>query len=320
MKDGNVFEKESAVSKMKRNPWIISTIILAIIAIVFVIFFLRGEITGNAVATQESISANFLNFAKSQGVNAEVVNVTDTGSFYELIYSIDGKEGPFYITKDGKYFTQGFIPLTGNAVNNQANQQAEKPAEVTKSDKPKVELFVMTHCPYGTQAEKGFIPVIKALGSKVDANIRFVHYFMHGDKEEKETYNQVCIREEQSAKYLDYLSCFLEDGNSARCLTKAGVDQTKLNVCLSTNKSKEYYAQDSALSQEYGVQGSPTLIINSADVSSGRSPSAMLSSVCSAFNTAPSDCSQSLSTANPSAGFGTVTDTAGHPSTDTQCE
>ena len=80
MKDGNVFEKESAVSKMKRNPWIISTIILAIIAIVFVIFFLRGEITGNAVATQESISANFLNFAKSQGVNAEVVNVTDTGS------------------------------------------------------------------------------------------------------------------------------------------------------------------------------------------------------------------------------------------------
>ena len=80
---------------------------------------------------------------------------------------------------------------------------------------------------------------------------------MHGDKEEAETYNQVCIREEQSAKYLDYLTCFLEDGNSARCLTKAGVDQTKLNVCLSTNKSKEYYAQDSALSQEYGVQGSP---------------------------------------------------------------
>ena len=43
---------------------------------------------------------------------------------------------------------------------------------VPKSDKPLVELFVMAYCPYGTQAEKGLIPVIELLGDKIDASIK----------------------------------------------------------------------------------------------------------------------------------------------------
>ena len=87
----------------------------------------------------------------------------------------------------------------------------------------------MTHCPYGTQAEKGLIPAMKLLGDNANIQIRFVHYFMHGEKEEQETYRQVCIREEQGAKFISYLECFLEDGDSSRCLSSVGINQAAVN-------------------------------------------------------------------------------------------
>ncbi|MBI2124670.1 thioredoxin domain-containing protein, partial [Candidatus Pacearchaeota archaeon] len=191
------------------------------------------------------------------------------------------------------------ITATGDATSQASSSQA------IKSAKPKVELFVMTYCPYGTQAEKGLIPALNLLGDKIDAKIRFVHYFMHGDKEEQETYTQLCIREEQSGKYLSYLECFLEDGNSARCLAEAGIDKTKLNSCTES-KAKGYYASDSALSNSYGVQGSPTLIINGQEASSGRSSSALLSAICSAFSNEPEECSEQVSSEDPAPGFGYV--------------
>jgi hypothetical protein len=227
---------------------------------------------------------------------------------YAVTVNYNNQDIPVYVSLDGKYLLPQAIPLTGNAVadtTNTVDAVAPTPTVVPKTDKPKVELFIMTHCPYGTQAEKGIIPAVKALGDKVDFTIRFVHYFMHGDKEETETYNQVCIREEQSAKYISYLECFLEDGNSDRCITKVGVDKAKMTGCVST-KAKEYYAADSKLSESYGVQGSPTLIINGAEAEFyPRSPSNAATAICAAFNNQPTLCSSnSLSTSGASAGFG----------------
>jgi hypothetical protein len=232
------------------------------------------------------------------GGGVEYKSTEAMGDLYKVMVSYQGQEIPVFITKDGKYFVQGALPIDAQADNstpsasNTPSQQ--KPVELPKSDKPKVELFVMTYCPYGTQAEKGIISAFKALGSKIDANIRFVHYFMHGDKEEKETYTQICIREEQKDKYLDYLQCFLEAGDSAGCITKTKVSQAKLDSCVQ-NRAKDYYKKDSDLSQKYGVQGSPTLIVNEQEANSGRDSASFLTTICSAFNTAPSaECSKQL--------------------------
>ena len=301
----------------KRNDWKIFSGILGVVIIALLVVMFYGRITGNVVS--ESVaSENVLKFAQAQGVNATVTSVNRQGDLYEVVLSMQGQELPVYVTKDGKKMATGLIPLTADAVadttDTNTNSNTQTPANVPKSDKPKVELFVMTHCPYGTQAEKGIIPAIKALGSKVDAKIRFVHYFMHGAKEEAETYAQVCIREEQSSKYLDYLSCFLEAGDSAGCLTKTSIDKTKLNACLANDnkKAKEYYKVDSDLSNKYGVQGSPTLIINGVESSAGRDSASYLKGICSAFNTAPAtECSKQVSSASPSPGFGTAAASSG---------
>jgi len=287
--------------KLRKNPWMVSTIVLAIFTLILLYFSFQGGITGNVISGDSAGNklVDYLNSKTGGGVS--YVSSKDLGNLYEITVSYKEQDIPVYTTKDGNYFIQAAVPITGNVASNP--EQQEQPQEVPKSDKPKVELFIMSHCPYGTQAEKGLIPVIKVLGNKIDAKIRFVHYFMHGDKEEKETYNQLCIREEQSSKFLDYLACFLEDSNSARCLDKVGIDKTKLNSCLA-NKAKDYYASDSELSQGYGVQGSPSLVINGVEASSDRNSQAFLDTVCSAFNVKPEECSQTLSSANPSAGFG----------------
>ena len=72
-----------------------------------------------------------------------------------------------------------------------------------KSARPSVELFVMSFCPYGVQAENAMGPVVDLLGSKADIKIRFIATVngatpdtvrsLHGLSEAKEDLRQLCI-------------------------------------------------------------------------------------------------------------------------------
>jgi len=309
-------------NKIKKNPWILVSIVLGIAVIVLLYMNFRGEITGNVISESDA-GDKFLDYANSRGANAELVKINDKGSLYEIVLSIRGQEAPFYVTKDGKYYIPptGLIPLTGNVV--QQPSQNQQPQEIPKSDKPKVELFVMSFCPYGTQAEKGILPVVKLLGDKIDFKLRAVHYVLHGDKEDLENKRQLCIREEQGQDKLNkYLSCILDSDNPqapadvSACEKQTGVNSAKLQTCLDT-KADDYFAADSKLSEGYGVRGSPTLVINRQIVNSGRSPAAYLETICSAFTDAPEECNEDLNSQSPSPGFGYTASAGG--STDAQC-
>ena len=286
--------------------------------LIFVIFMKSG-ITGNSVASVGGEEAgnsvvSYLNQQTGGGVG--YVSSNDIGNLYEVTVSYQGQDVPVYVTKDGGYFVQGLSPLTPGAAavigaaDTTAGQGQQLPAsEVPKSDKPKVELFVMSYCPYGTQMEKGILPVLALLKDKIDFKLEFTHFTLHGEKEDTENFRQICIREEQPSKLLPYLQCILNSTNPnspadvTQCMKSGGIDTAKVDSCIS-GKAKGYYAVDSELSKGYGVQGSPTLVINGVQADSGRSPSAVLATICATFNNAPAECSQSLPNDNPSAGFG----------------
>ncbi|MBU4086268.1 MAG: DsbA family protein [Nanoarchaeota archaeon] len=304
------------IKKIKKNPWVASTVVLAVLALILLVLVFRGS---GAVVSQKQIgekAVNFINTQVLQGQGTVVIDsVSEKAGLYEVLVDYNGQQIPTYFTKDGGFYVGTMIvPLSDSS---SPTPPTPTPIEVPKSDKPAVELFIMTHCPYGTQAEKGILPAIKALGNSIDSKIRFVHYFMHGDNEESETYTQLCIREQQSAKFIPYLECFLEDGDSSRCLKKLGIN---VDVCINSGKAKEYYVADSALSNGYGVQGSPTLIINGAEAEFyPRSPASALTTICSAFNTEPSSCTSTLSTENPDPGFGTTASAAGDSAAAASC-
>ena len=183
-----------------------------------------------------------------------------------------------------------------------SNSSSSSAAKI--SGAPTLQTFVMTHCPYGTQMEKGVIPAYKLLKDKANFEIRFVSYTMHGDKEDTETKRQLCIREETS-KFWEYLECFLQDETYAsKCMQESGLDENSINDCMNS-RAAGYWDEDKALNEQYGVQGSPTTVLDGVEKQIyPRSPEDVKKAVCGSFSSQPSECSQTLDSSNPSPGFG----------------
>lgn len=180
---------------------------------------------------------------------------------------------------------------------------------------PTMQVFIMSHCPYGTQMVKGVLPVMEKLKGKANIEIRFVGYTMHGAQEELDNNRMICIREEQNAKLIDYLECFVSntgsEADSKKCISQVGIDNNKLESCLSSRVSG-YMDVDKELNTKYGVQGSPTVVIDGEEANIyPRDAQSVANALCAAFTSnKPSECSFSFSTANPSPGFGTGSSTS----------
>lgn len=303
-------QKNNFSASVKKNPWMLSSLALGVVALILLFLVSSGGITGNAIG-EKKVGENLINFIEAQqgAGSAEVVSVVKESGLYKVNVNVQGQLIPVFVSLDGKYAFAQPIPLTGDALLNAGSQQVEQPRDVPKSDKPKVELFVMSYCPYGTQMEKAILPVVSALKDKIDFKLRFTHFTLHGEKEDTEDFRQLCIREEQGTKLLPYIQCILNStdpyapADVNQCMKNTGIDTNKVDSCMKT-KAVDYYAVDSELSQGYGVQGSPTLVINGVQASSARSPSSVLSTICSAFNNEPTECNSNLPTQSASPGFG----------------
>jgi len=279
---------------------------------------LAGILNSQEIA-QKAI--DFINQNNMAGENqtASLGEVFDESGLYKFKVKIGENEFDSYVTKDGKLlFPQAGVDLEKEPIAKKEN----KPLEVPKTDTPDVKLFVMSYCPYGLQAQKGFLPVYNLLKDKAKMGVYFVDYIMHEKKEIDENLRQYCIQKEEKAKYFDYLSCFVKEGKSEECLTQAKIDKDKLTSCVSATDKQyqitEKYNDKSTwlngnfpkfdvqadLNEKYGVRGSPTFVINDTVVEISRSSEKIKEAVCNAFNSPPEECSQILSEETPLAGFG----------------
>lgn len=271
------------------------------------------------------------------GSKASFESATEQSGVYAFKLKVDGQDYTSYVTKDGK-----MLFVSGIELSDAKADTAAATADVVKTDKPDVKLFVMAYCPYGLQAEKMYLPVYNLLKDKATMGIYFVNYAMHGKIEVDENLRQYCIQKDQTDKYSAYLQCFVDSAaptasgvaaDYATCLTKAGVDKAKLNSCVASadtqfNVTKDYtdkstwisgtypkFEINNDLNEKYGVQGSPTIVINDKEANvSSRSPQSFLTTVCAAFNNPPDECKTAVSSDEPSTGFGAGTAAAGSTS------
>jgi len=335
-------EKFDFLEKIKKNPWKSMTFVLSVLTVVLLGTLM---VSGNSLSSKQLSSKQagelFVDYINSMG--AAQIEYVDSADFSDGLYQVtilaEGNEIPVHITKDGKYLVQGVMPLVQQEVEVQeVPKQDISTIDIPKIEKPLIELFVMTHCPYGTQAEKGFIPTARLLQDVADVKVRFVHYFMHtNNQEEVETPRQVCIREEQSEKYWDYLECFLSGTyglveEALACEVQVGIDSDALADCIDSGRADEYYAEDSELSEQYGIAGSPSFVVNGVKIggnpcnseddcnsgescvvvdrqgnkicSLGRDSTSYLESACGGFEELVGACSEEVSSESPSPGFG----------------
>ena len=332
--------RKKSKSKIKKiDVWQISTAVLGLLLIASV--FMGGfskEI--NSGSDGQAVAANtvrFINENLLQGQTAKLENVEESNGLYRIKLKIGSQEMESYVSTDGKLLFPQAVELTNKPKSQQPPKSQTANSNVVKSDKPQVELFVMAYCPYGTQMEKGILPVVKELGDKINFEIKFVNYAMHGKKEIDEQLRQYCIQRDYNDKYTAYLGKFLETKSSDEALSAVGLSEADISQCVKETDEKykvtELYEDPQksewsgrfppfkiydAENKKYGVRGSPTLVINGKTVNSGRNAQSLLNTICGAFTSEPGECDTDMASfGSPSPGFGF--DTQGGSATTAGC-
>ena len=244
----------------------------------------------------------------------DITNTKDVGSVYSFEISLPN-QGVFtsYITKNGQFiFPSGYdaeefkqkVSTEKTALGDSDDSNSE---EMPKSSQPTVQLFLMSFCPYGNQAEEIMMPVIDLLGDKVNISPQYIvsktdagYSSLHGKQELNQGVRELCVYKYQPEKFWDFLKevnadCTYE--NADTCWTgparSLGIDTSKISQC-EKEEFETLLDQEIALTEKYQVSSSPTLLINETAYQGNRTAEDFKQAICSAFDDPPEECSQIL--------------------------
>lgn len=304
-KEDSIKTKKSLTHKCRENPWIVSTVVLGVLVLIFLVGNLG--VTGNVISEKKA-GETILSFANSNGADAELVSVDSEGDFYVAILLIQEQEVPVYITKDGKYFTSSLFSLEVE----EGSSETEAQTEVSKSDVPEVGLYIWSYCPYGVTALEPFAQVALLLEDYADFRV-YLYYAGHGDFEVQQNKIQACIQEKGYDAYWEYAETFATEiydkcygdadcnlKESVALMDSLGIDSDAVLACVES-QGESLLEEHYNAAKQVSVTGSPSLVINGAKVSSARNAEAYKDAVCSAFNDAPEACSTELSSTGSTA-------------------
>ena len=146
--------------------------------------------------------------------------------------------------------------------------------------KPQVELFVMSYCSYGVDAEKELLPFFSKYIDEIDFKLRFIVNKMdqsadtteaepeftslHGETELIENLRQMVVAELYPDQLFDYLLCRADHLKEAwtLCAQKVGLDVTKIASMVDSPQARRRFLQEVERKEELGIRGSPTLVID----------------------------------------------------------
>lgn len=202
-----------------------------------------------------------------------------------------------------------------------ADKRAEIEAKIgiTKGDnRPQIDFYVMSYCPYGNIAEEAIEPLFRLLEGKADFNPHYVIYSnyqgggptyclddedkycsMHGVQELNQGLRELCVW-----KYMgesDYFDFVLEMNSAcnyqnADVCWEAVADDLELDVAkikdCEANEWETILADELELNNILGVRGSPTIFIEGANYNGARDPAAYGEVLCEGFDSKPSECAK----------------------------
>jgi len=305
------------VEKARENPWMIATIVLGVLFVGFLFggIGFNGGVTGAVSAN--TAADNFQKFAQAKGIDVTVNDVTEQDGLYMISFSTTDGDSYVYVSKDGKNIVSGLVSLDLSSASASSSQSAEVP----KTDKPTIDLYVMSYCPYGNQAEDTMLPVYNLLKDSVTWNVHFIVSTsgntvssLHGPAEVTEDEVEACILSDYGIDKWFSIATYVNDNcgsaNDAACWTteaqKIGIDVDKINNCVQ-NQGVDLMKQEEKASNAAGASGSPTLIINGVKTNAvyqyGNSD-AYQQAICSGFTNAPEACNTSTGSTTTTAASG----------------
>ena len=146
--------------------------------------------------------------------------------------------------------------------------------------KPEVELFVMSYCPYGVEAEQELLPFFEKYGDTINFKLRFIvnrkgvsaengsgeiaFTSLHGEPELIENKRQMVIAELYPDKLFDYLLCRADHLEEAwvNCAKEVGLDTGRIAEMMETGQVALDLVEEAQRTEELNIKGSPTLVID----------------------------------------------------------
>ncbi len=206
-------------------------------------------------------------------------------------------------------------------VSEEARQAHYDAIGVTLGDnKPQIDFFVMSYCPYGNQAEEGIEPVFQLFKDKVDFNPRYVIYSnyggggpnycideennlcsMHGIVELNQNIREACVEKHIGiAEWFEFALAMNKEATYKDAdekwegvAGKLGLDIDTIKKCFD-EEGEALMAADKELGDKLGVRGSPSVFIEGEAYSGARTPEAYKQGLCAAFDEPPTECNTKL--------------------------
>ncbi|MBW2997445.1 hypothetical protein KY349_03860 [Candidatus Woesearchaeota archaeon] len=197
-------------------------------------------------------------------------------------------------------------------------KEMEELTGVKKGDnKPQIDFYVMSYCPYGNIAEEAIEPVYQLLKEKADFNPHYVIYSnyqgggpqycldeedkycsMHGVQELNQGLRELCVHEYMGdAAYFEFVlemnqKCSYQNADTCwePVAESLNLDTEKIKDC-EANEWEDILSEELALNAALGVRGSPTVFVEGEAYAGARAPSGYAQSLCAGFETAPGECS-----------------------------
>ena len=170
----------------------------------------------------------------------------------------------------------------------------------------RLDLFVMSKCPFGVQALAVLPEVLHNFGDRITLQ---VHYLAHGDKtgfkalhgptEVDENIRQLCAIDcyGHQQKYFDYINCRGRNNSSEdwrACTGINGIDAAAIQNCVE-HRGPDLLATDIRLAKELGFRASPTWLVNNRHTFRRLDANAIIQNLCK-WNRSLPNCDKEVTT------------------------
>jgi len=195
----------------------------------------------------------------------------------------------------------------GNGKIDCADDDCKNSLACRKEVPKKLEVFVMSHCPFGIKALNSLKEVTDNFGKNMHLEIHYIarqtapgkFNSMHGPTEVAEDMRELCAMKYygKNYKFLDYILCRnknIRDNDWKKCATK-GIKAAVIEKCSTGAEGAKLLAEDLKVALGLGIGASPTWMSNNKYKFSGIAPEQIKQNFC-AHNKGLKGCKKKLST------------------------
>jgi predicted DsbA family dithiol-disulfide isomerase len=172
-------------------------------------------------------------------------------------------------------------------------------------ERVRVDLFVMSLCPYGVQAENAFGPVVEKLGPALDLRVEFIAgeekgklVSLHDEPEVKGDIAQLCAAKIAPDRSYRMILCQNKTprqipDNWEACAKEVGIDVESMRRCYTTVEGQDLLRASAKRAEAAKAEGSPTIRVAGKMYEGRRRGADLMRAICAEYQGAkPAACGE----------------------------